>query len=107
LLPDGCLDVVWGGAGLVAVWLGSAPLRGAITGIVGYAASSSRIRGSTASTIDPAGPADTSVARRWPAPPSPCCANTPEPAIALIGMPFDRCNRRISAQSSTLNTLLI
>ncbi len=76
--------------------------------MVGYAASNSRIRGSTASTIDPAGarsyfggPSEANAART-------VLRDTPiTRAIALIAIPSDRCNRRISAQSSTLSTLPI
>src|SRR5215207_4758209 len=82
-------------------------IRSAITvaGIVGRASSSSRIRGSTASTTDPV------LWRRYAGGPSAANAaftvffehpNTR--AITLIGIRSARCNRRISAQSSTLNT---
>ena len=80
------------------------PIRSAITvaGIVGHACSNSRIRGSTASTTDPAG------ARAYFGGPSAASAartvflETPSArAITLIGIPSARCNRRISAQSST------
>ena len=85
------------------------PIRSAITvaGIVGYACNNSRIRGSTPSTIDPAG------RRRYAGATS--LANAAftvfllipiTRAITLIGMPSDRCSRRISAQSSTHNTPL-
>jgi hypothetical protein len=86
------------------------PIRSAITvaGIVGYVASSSRMRGSTSSTTDPTGrrtylggPSAANAART-------VLREQPTTrAITLIGMPSDRCNRRISAQSSTLNTLPI
>jgi hypothetical protein len=83
------------------------PIRSAITvaGIVGYARSNSRIRGSTASVIDPAGrrwyfggeseaSAARTVLRKIP--------NTR--AICEIGIRSARRSRRISAQSSTVNT---
>jgi hypothetical protein len=82
------------------------PIRSAITvaGIVGHAASSSRIRGSTASTTDP---------RRYLGGPSAAKARFTvffeHPitlATCLIGIPSARCSRRISAQSSTFNTPL-
>src|SRR3954467_306213 len=83
------------------------PTRSAITvaGIVGTAINNSRIRGSTASTIDPAGarayrggPSDANAART-------VFFETPNTlAITLIGIRSARCNRRISAQSSTDNT---
>jgi hypothetical protein len=85
------------------------PIRSAITvaGIVGHAASSSRIRGSTPSTIDPRG------VRWYRGGPSAASARFTvffeQPitlATALIGMCSARCSRRISAQSSTLNTSL-
>lgn len=82
------------------------PTRCAITvaGIVGYARNNSRICGSTAPTIDPAGwrtyfggaseaNAHRTVLRETP--------NTL--AIALIGRPSALPRRRISAQSSTDN----
>jgi len=82
------------------------PIRSAMTvaGIVGYARSSSRIRGSTSSTIDPpgdrsyfGGPSDTNAAFT-------VFFETPSTrATALIGSPSARCSRRISAQSSTDN----
>lgn len=85
----------------------SQPIRSAITvaGIDGYACNSSRICGSTASTIDPPG-------TRWyrggaSAASAFFTVFFEHPiirAIALIGMPSPRCNRRISAQFSTLNT---
>src|SRR5690606_24023545 len=66
----------------------------------------SRICGSTASTIDPL------PARRYFGGSSAANARLTvffempnRRAIALIGMPSARCNRRISAQSSTLITL--
>jgi hypothetical protein len=83
------------------------PIRSAITvaGIVGTALSSSRIRGSTSSTIDPLG------ARRYRGGSSEAIAaltvffeHPITRAINLIGNCSDRCNRRISAQSSTDNT---
>ncbi len=84
------------------------PIRSAITvaGIVGHAASNSRIRGSTASTIEPA------AARAYFGGSSEANAaftvffeHPITRAITLIGIRSDRCNRRISAQSSTHNTL--
>ena len=83
------------------------PIRSAITvdGIVGTACSNSRILGSTASTHRPGavaryrgGPSDANAARTvfFEIP------NTR--AITLIGIRSARCNRRISAQSSTDNT---
>jgi hypothetical protein len=85
----------------------SQPIRSAITvaGIVGHAANNSRIRGSTASTIEPTG------RREYFGGPSEANAaftvffehpNTR--AITLIGIFSARCNRLISAQSSTHNT---
>ena len=83
----------------------SHPTRSAITvaGIVGNACNNSRIRGSNASTADPAdrrtycgGPSEANAART-------VLRETPR-AIILIGIPSARCNRRISAQSSTDNT---
>ncbi len=85
----------------------SHPIRSATTvaGMLGHTCISSRIRGSTSSTIDP-GPertyaggaadrnADRTVFREHP---------TTRP-IAWIGIPSARCSRRISAQSSTFNT---
>ena len=85
------------------------PMRSAITvvGMSGHAFNSSRIRGSTPSTIDPVparsyfGGASARNAART------VFRDTPiTRAIALIGMPSDRCSRRISAQSSTSNTSL-
>jgi hypothetical protein len=84
------------------------PIRSAITvaGIVGHAWSSSRILGSATSTIDPCG------ARSYRGGPSAAKARLTvfleHPitlAICLIGIRSARCSRRISAQSSTLNTL--
>ena len=50
-------------------------------------------------------PLDTSAARPRPTPPAPCSSRHPSTrAIALIGIPSARCSRRISAQSSTINT---
>ncbi|GJF03033.1 hypothetical protein PSD17_19940 [Pseudonocardia sp. D17] len=85
------------------------PIRSAITvaGIRGYSASNARTRGSTASTSDPRGGrwyfggrselnAERTVFRE-------ICSRR---AISLIDKPSARCNRRISAQSSTLITLL-
>jgi hypothetical protein len=86
------------------------PIRSAITvaGIVGSALSNSRIRGSTASTTDPCG------ARTYFGGPSEANAaftvffeHPITRATALIGIRSARCNRRISAQSSTLSTLPI
>ena len=82
------------------------PIRSAITvaGIRGYPCNSSRIRGSTSSTIEPfsgrsyfGGSSEANVVLTvffdipniW--------------ATALIGKPSARCSRRISAQSSTDN----
>src|ERR687883_838895 len=83
------------------------PIRSAITvaGILGYTANSSRIRGSTASTIEPfaarsyfGGASEASAART-------VFRDTPNTrTIALIGNFSDRYNLRISAQSSTDNT---
>jgi len=88
----------------------SQPIRSAITvaGIPGYAFSSSRIRGSAASTTDPArgrsyfgGPALAIAART-------VFLDTPSTrAISLIGMPSARRSRRISAQFSTSSTLFL
>jgi hypothetical protein len=85
----------------------SHPIRSAITvaGIAGCSFSSSRIRGSNASTHDPAllrsylgGPSLASADRTvFPGIPS-------IRAIALTGSPAARCNLLISAQSSTDNT---
>jgi RimJ/RimL family protein N-acetyltransferase len=83
------------------------PIRSAITvaGIVGTSANNSRIRGSNTSTADPAGE------RTYLGGPSDPMADLTvfleipnRRAIALIAIPSARCNRRISAQSSTLNT---
>ena len=84
----------------------SHPTRSAITvaGIVGTACSCSRIRGSNASTADPAG---VRTYLGGPSPPAPRDRVLEHPnvlAITLIGIPSARCNRRISAQSSTDNT---
>jgi hypothetical protein len=85
------------------------PIRSAITvaGILGYVCSSSRIRGSTASTTDPPG------LRRHVGGPSAFNAlrtvfrDTPQTrAITRTDNPSARCNLRISAQSSTDNTSL-
>jgi integrase len=85
----------------------SHPIRSAITvaGIVGQPASSSRIRGSNASTADPAG------FRSYLGGPSLAIAartvflEIPSiRAISLIASPSPRCSLRISAQSSTDNT---
>ena len=85
----------------------SHPIRSAITvaGIVGYAFSSSRIRGSTASTTDPfrgrsyLGGRSLAIAART------VFLETPiTRAITLIGICSARCSRRISAQSSTEST---
>jgi hypothetical protein len=86
------------------------PIRSAITvaGIVGNAFNSSRTRGSTSSTTDPAG------VRRYRGGPSLANADLtvfleiPNPrAISEIDTPSDRRNRRISAQSSTSNTCFL
>jgi hypothetical protein len=76
-----------------------------VAGIVGQACSNSRIRGSTASTTDPRG------CRRYAGGPSASNAfftvffeHPTTRAITLIGIRSARYNRRISAQSSTLNT---
>jgi hypothetical protein len=83
------------------------PIRSAITvaGIVGHPCSNSRIRGSTASTTEPRGP------RRYVGGPSATNAfrtvffeQPTTRAITLIGNRSARYKRRISAQSSTLNT---
>jgi hypothetical protein len=83
------------------------PIRSAITvaGILGNACSNSLIRGSTSSTIEPAarrsylGGTSEAIATRT------VFLDTPSTrAITLIGNPSARCNRRISAQSSTHNT---
>src|SRR4051794_19337458 len=85
----------------------SQPIRSAITvaGIIGHADNNSRICGSTTSTIEPAG------RREYFGGPSAANAaltvffehpNTR--AITLIGIFSARCNRLISAQSSTHNT---
>ncbi|GAA5000144.1 hypothetical protein GCM10023317_31930 [Actinopolymorpha pittospori] len=88
----------------------SQPIRSAITvaGMSGHAASSSRIRGSTASTIDPR------PARWYRGGPSAANARLTvfleipiTRAIALIGIFSARDNRRISAQSSTDNTCFL
>jgi hypothetical protein len=74
---------------------------------VGHAASSSRILGSTASTIDP--PAGRSYRGGPSAPSARFTVFLEHPitlAICLIGICSPRCSRRISAQSSTLNTSL-
>jgi hypothetical protein len=82
-------------------------IRSAITvaGILGHACSSSRIRGSTASTTDPLD------WRRYAGGPSAANAfftvffeQPTTRAITLIGIRSARYSRRISAQSSTLNT---
>ena len=84
------------------------PIRSAITvaGILGHAASNPRIRGSTPSTIDP------HATHRYRGSPSAASARrtvrlaTPSTlAICLIDIRSAQCSRRISAQSSTLNTL--
>jgi hypothetical protein len=82
-------------------------MRSAITvaGIVGHACSNSLIRGSTASTTEPRGP------RRYVGGPSAAIAfftvffeHPSTRAMILIGIRSARYSRRISAQSSTLNT---
>lgn len=84
------------------------PIRSAITvaGIVGVTANSSRIRGSTASTSDPRGCRSYfgGTSRRNAAR-TVFLEHPTRRAITLIGIPSLRCNRRISAQSSTLFTL--
>jgi hypothetical protein len=51
-------------------------------------------------------PARTAAPGPRPTPPAPCCGPPPNRrAISLIGTPSARCNRRISAQFSTVNTL--
>jgi len=83
------------------------PIRSAITvaGIVGIDRSNSRIRGSNSSTTDPAG------SRSYFGGPSAANADFTvfleipiNRATSEIDTFSDRCNRRISAQSSTLNT---
>src|SRR5215471_205885 len=82
-------------------------IRSAITvaGIVGYARSNSRIRGSAASTIDPLagrsyfGGRSLAIAAR-----TVFLDTFITRAIALIGIPSARCSLRISAQSSTEST---
>jgi len=83
------------------------PIRSAITvaGIVGIDRNNSRIRGSNSSTTDPAG---TRSYRGGPAAANAAFTVFREipinRATSEIDTPSDRCNRRISAQSSTLNT---
>jgi hypothetical protein len=85
----------------------SHPIRSAITvaGIAGYTFSSSRILGSAASTIDPAG-----LRSYFGGPSLAIAARTvfleipSTRAITLIGIPSARCSLRISAQSSTEST---
>jgi len=85
----------------------SQPIRSAITvaGIAGYACSSSRIRGSNPSTIDPAGlrtyfgGASLAIAARTVFREIPSSR-----AIALTGICSARYSLRISAQSSTEST---
>jgi hypothetical protein len=76
-----------------------------VAGIVGNARSNSRIRGSNPSTIDPAGrrsyrggASEVNAARTVLR--DTCITR----ATILIDNPSARCNRRISAQSSTDNT---
>ena len=76
-----------------------------MAGIVGHACSNSRILGSTASTTEPRG------CRRYASGASAANAfrtvffeQPTTRAITLIGIRSARCSRRISAQSSTLNT---
>jgi len=85
----------------------SQPTRSAITvaGISGNSLSNDRIRGSNASTFDPAGArtyrggtSEANAARTV------FRANPKRRAIVLIPNFSDLCNRRISAQSSTLIT---
>jgi hypothetical protein len=79
-----------------------------VAGILGYARNSSRIRGSTSSTIDPAGArtylgaaSDASAVRT-------VFLETPiTRATCEIDNPSDRRNRRISAQSSTFSTYFL
>ena len=82
-------------------------IRSAITvaGIVGQACSNSRIRGSTASTTEPRD--FRRYAGGWSAANAFLTVFFEHPttrAITLIGIRSARCSRRISAQSSTLNT---
>jgi hypothetical protein len=76
-----------------------------VAGIVGQACSNSRIRGSTASTTEPrafrpyeGGPSAASAFRTV------FFEHPSTRAITLIGIRSARYSRRISAQSSTLNT---
>jgi hypothetical protein len=76
-----------------------------VAGIVGQACNNSRIRGSAASTTEPRD------RRRYAGGSSAANAfltvffeHPTTRAIILIGIRSARCNRRISAQSSTLNT---
>jgi hypothetical protein len=76
-----------------------------VAGIVGHAWSNSRIRGSTESTTEPRG--CRRYAGGWSAANAFLTVFFEHPttrAIILIGIRSARCNRRISAQSSTLNT---
>jgi len=85
----------------------SHPIRSAITvaGIDGYALSSSRIRGSAASTIDPLRGRSYRGGRSLATAARTVFLETPITlAIALIGIRSARCSRRISAQSSTEST---
>jgi hypothetical protein len=85
----------------------SQPIRSAITvaGIVGYAANNSRICGSTTSTIDPASRREYFGGRSATNAALTVFFEHPNTrAITLIGIFSARCNRLISAQSSTHNT---
>jgi hypothetical protein len=92
---------------LILERMGLSPDDLTVAGIVGYAARSSRIRGSNASTDEPAG------LRSYFGGPSLASAGrtvfleTPSArAIALIGIPSALCSLRISAPSSTVSTSL-
>src|SRR5262249_18313278 len=83
------------------------PIRSAITvaGIVGHACSSSRIRGSAASTIDPLAGRSYRGGRSLPIAARTVFLDTfITRAITLIGIFSARCSLRISAQSSTEST---
>jgi hypothetical protein len=85
----------------------SHPIRSAITvaGIVGYARSSSRIRGSNPSTTDPAGLRSYFGGRSLATAARTVFLEIPiARAIALTGICSARCSLRISAQSSTEST---
>ena len=82
----------------------SQPIRSAITvaGIVGYASSSSRIRGSAASVTDPFAGRSYFGGRSLATAARTVFRETPiTRAITLTGIFSARCNLRISAQSST------